>query len=214
MKQKYTTHLLLLFFLSMYSFIGSAQTKSLTIDASQVFTIFRFIDSDGVKDKEYTSNVSGAYSLGFLYKFDNIGLIIHPRLGMRKAGATLVYDNSNYMWDMQYADFRLGLGYQFDLGMFNPYIKIAPYAAYLLKANQVLNNENFDLKENGELKTMDFGLVALPGVHATLSDVISAYAEFNYLYGLGNIETSSSGQKGYNKAMAVTLGLAFTITGE
>ena len=194
------------------STLGMAQTQSLTIDASQMFTNFKFVNSDGTQDKDYISNVSGAYSLGYQYSFD-FGLMINPRIGMRKAGATMMYDNSNYIWDLQYADFKLGLGYKYELGRFSPYFKASPYVAYLMTANQVLNNENYDLLENEELKPLDFGVFFQPGVHASLSDYISAYAEFNYMMGLNNIETNANGQEGFNKAMAVTLGLSFTITG-
>lgn len=185
--------------------------SSLTIDASQVMSNFQFTDSTGQKnDTSYSVNYSGAYSLGYRYSTES-GLIVSTSIGMRKGGATLVIDNSNYVWDLQYANFKLGAGYVYGEGRFKPYLMVSGYFALLLKANQRLNNENFDIIESGHIQKIDYGLHITPGVQFKISDDLTVYTEIGYLQGLSNIETSTSGQNSKNTAYTLTLGMSFTI---
>lgn len=191
--------------LSQYSFAQS----SITIDASQVVSTFKFTDSAGVQDKSYSPIYSGAYSLGYRYESEE-GLLIRAGLGMRKAGATMDYDNINYTWNLQYADVKVGVGYIYNKVRLQPYLSASPYYAMLLKANQSLNNENFDIINSKSLQKNDYGVFITPGLQFKASDAISVYTEFNYMMGLRNLETSS-GQKSYNRAYSFSLGVAFTI---
>lgn len=185
--------------------------SSMTIDASQVMANFKFADSEGSRDKVYNPIFTSAYSLGYRFSTES-GLMFKAGLGMRKAGSTLVYDASNYTWDFQYADVKLGLGYMYNKPeRFKPYISVSGYFAYLLKANQTINNENFDILKSESINKMDFGVFITPGLNFKLNDYISAYTEFNYMMGLANLETSTDGQKSNNSGMSLSLGLSFNI---
>jgi len=127
----------------MLSHQANAQ-PNITIDASQNITTFRFVNSDGEVDKDYMVNYSGGYSLGYRYDLEN-GLFFPIKLGMRRAGATYIYDATNYLWDLLYTEARLGLGYKYSFGKFGMHISVTGYFAYLLKANQRINNEHFDI---------------------------------------------------------------------
>lgn len=204
--------------LLLFGFISITSAKaqsSLTLDATQLYTSFQFHDSQGNKDNSYSGNFGGAYSIGYRYTLEN-GLLLRANVGMRKAGATLVYDEANYMWDLQYADARLGVGYMLNSTRFKPYVTVSGYYAYLLKANQTLNQVNYDIKEANVLSNTDYGVVANPGVQVALSEYFSVYAEASYLMGLQNIESKEaeaigSGQKGYNRTYGLSLGLVFSI---
>lgn len=209
---KFNILLLLFGFISIKSALAQS---SFTLDASQLYTTFKFQDSQGNKDNSYSGNFTGAYSIGYRYVHES-GLLLRANVGMRKAGATLVYDDANYMWDLQYADGRLGVGYMLTSTRVKPYLTASGYYAYLLKANQTLNQVNYDIKEANALSKTDYGIVASPGVQLELSEYFSVYAEASYLMGLQNIENkaveaSGSGQKGYNQAYGLTLGLSFSI---
>lgn len=192
--------------------------SSLTIDASQAYTTFAFTDSEGNDLNEYSGNYSGSYSIG--YQYTN-GFMLRANIGMRKAGATTVIDETNYSWDFQYADVKLGIGYMFGESRFRPYILISPYYAVLLKAEQTINNEDFDIKDLGLIADNDYGVFASPGVQITLSEFISAYTQFNYMYGLQNLESddtgqesfnnNNTGQESYNRSYSLSLGLSFSI---
>lgn len=208
-KMKTIKKLMLVLCTSIFGFAANAQT-GITVEASQMFTNFKFTDSEGNQDKEYTSNLSGAYHVGYRYDLDN-GVVVQANVGMRTAGASLLYDNSNYNWDLQYVDVRLGVGYLYDMNGIKPYLMVSPYYGQLLKANQLLNNENFDLKASGELQTNDFGVFLSPGVQFDVSDYISVYSQFDYMMGLQNLETNTNGQQSQNVAMAISVGAVFAL---
>ena len=192
--------------------------SSITIEASQQITNFVFVDGTGLqdntylifgKDNLYKPVYSGAYSIGYAYLLD-FGMFFRINLGMRNAGATMVYDATNYLWDFQYLQAKLGTGYSLNLGLFNPYLSVSGYFGHLVKANQRLNNEDYDIIDSGSIITNDFGLYFSPGVRIDASDFISVYSELSYLLGLKNIESTES-QKATNVAYMITLGLSFTI---
>jgi hypothetical protein len=191
-------------------FDANAQTSAATLDASQVISNFKFTDSEGTKQKEYSPLYTSAYSLGYRYKMES-GLLLRASVGMRNAGATLVYDESNYSWNLQYADIKLGVGYAYSLNKLDVYLTASPYYAFLLKGTQRLNNEDFDIKTSGAINKMDYGVIISPGVSFNASDYITIYGEINYLMGLSNLEPKTTGQKAQNVAFAPTLGIAFTI---
>ncbi len=193
--------------------------SGITIDASQQMTNFVFVDGTGVqentylmfgKDNLYKPAYSGTYNVGYFHMLD-FGLFFRTSLGMRNAGATMVFDAANYQWDFKYIQAKLGTGYAYDLGLFNPYLGVSGYLGYLVKANQTVNNEDFDIIDSESIQKNDFGLYFSPGVRMDASDYISVYSEFSYLMGLQNIESADNSQKAVNVAYMVTLGLSFTI---
>ena len=205
----------LLFVLGFMSTTAVFAQSSLTLDASQLYSSFEFKDSQGEVDKGYLPIYSGAYSIGYRFASEG-GFLVRVNAGMRNAGATMIYDDATYMWNLQYADAKLGLGYMFNTGRFKPYLTVSGYYAYLLKGIQTQNTVNYDLIKAGELQRMDYGALASPGLQITLSDYIAVYTEFSYLMGLKNVETQkvegvNGVQEGYNRAYSATLGLAFTI---
>ncbi|MEX0983003.1 MAG: hypothetical protein WD577_12380 [Bacteroidales bacterium] len=192
--------------------------SSITIDASQQITNFVFVDGSGFQDNTYLifgeNNLykpvySGTYNVGYSYLLD-FGLFFKTSVGMRNAGATMVYDATNYLWEFQYLQTKLGTGYSLNLGLFNPYLSVSGYFGYLVKANQRVNNEDSDIIDSGSIITKDFGLYISPGVRIDASDYISVYSELSYLMGLQNIEATES-QQATNLAYMLTLGLSFTI---
>lgn len=189
----------------------NAQKQSLTMDASQTISTFRFLDSQSnLLSSEYEGLVTGAYGIGYRYIFP-FNLILKGGVGMRNGGANLVYDEMNYSWNLQYLDAKVGAGYMYPLGKFSPYVIVSGYYAHLLRGIQVLNNEEFNITESGLLNPSDIGIVVNPGVNFELSEYISTYLEFNYTLGFYNIETDIT-QKAQNISYGLTLGLSFTIT--
>ena len=216
MKMHISKFKIILFVLGFISTTTAMGQSSLTIDASQLYSTFKFQDSQGNVDDSYLPAYTGAYSIGYRYSSEG-GLLIRANVGMRNAGATMIYDDANYLWSLQYADAKLGAGYLLNLGRFNPYVTVSGYYAYLLKANQIQGSTNYDMIKGAKLQRTDYGVVASPGLQVTLSEYISVYTELSYLMGLQNMETqnvesTTSIQQGYNRAYSLTLGLAFTIT--
>jgi len=188
-----------------------AQEQSLTIDGSQMVSTFRFINSNNEKQNvDYQSILTSSYGVGYRCVFDN-NIILKGGFGKRNGGANYVYDNMNYSWDLEYVDVKLGGGYLFDIGRFSPYLLANGYYGFLLRGIQVLNNEEFNIKESGLLEESDYGVIGNLGVNFKMSDFVTVYAEAQYLFGLGNIEKEAD-QIANNRAYGITLGLSFNIT--
>jgi len=201
--------LLLACFIASSVFV-SAQS-GLTIEASQVYSSFKFNDAQGNDlNSEYSGVFTGAYGIGYRYVTD-FGLIIRPGIGMRNGGANLTYDGMDYSWKLNYADAKLGFGYRYGMNGINPYFVASGYYAYLLGGTQILNNEHFNIAESDRISKMDYGVIFTPGVEFELTNNLSTYLEFNYLWGLNNLETDE-GQKSSNLAYSLTLGLSFSFS--
>ena len=216
MKMYFTKLQMILFVFGFISSTAVMAQSSLTIDATQLQTNFHFTNSNGEVDPAYLPAYNGAYSIGYRY-ISLSSIMVRANVGMRNAGATMIYDDTNYMWDLQYVNGQLGVGYMFELGRFNPYINIGGYYGYLLKGIQVQNDVSYDLIKSQEMKRTDYGALAIPGLQVKLSEYISVYTEFSYLMGLQNIENqkvegATEMQEGFNRAYSATLGVAFSIT--
>lgn len=207
MRKKITFSLVAFFALASFNF-SSAQS-SITIDASQNMTNFNFTDSEGNRDEDYNPAFSGSYTLGYRYTTD-FGLFGGIKLGMRNAGASLVYNDTDHEWKFQYADVRLDIGYMYNFEKLGVFLTASPYLGYMLRASQTINNKNYDIIESEDLETIDYGVFIAPGVNYQINDYVSVYSQFNYMLGLQNVETRED-QVSKNTLMGLTLGLAFTI---
>lgn len=184
--------------------------STITFDAGQVFSTYKYTDSQG-EIKDFSKNISGCFSVGYQY-VTSAGLFIRANLGMRKGGASMEFNRMNVEWNIQYTDAALGVGYMVNKWRVKPYLSVAPYYAYALKGVQTMGQDKYDILKNKTMSSMDYGIFAVPGLRVDLSNTISFYAEYRYIYGLQNLETSSgSGQKTYNRGFSVNLGIAVSI---
>ena len=190
---------------------SKAQSR-LFMSASQQITSFRFVDSEGILDKNYAPVYNGAYSVGYSYEFD-FGLFLKGNTGMRKGGATMVYDAANYQWDLQFLNTQIGVGYQYPLGMFSPYISVSAYYGYLLKANQRINNEDYDIIDSKSMIRHDVGIIFSPGVNVNVTEAIRVFGEISFLRGLQNVEAESEGKTTLSYLLG-TKNLSSDITGQ
>lgn len=198
---------------------NSIEQPTLTCDAGQVFSTFKFIDSQGNKLKEFTHNRGFGFSLGYRYPLPN-GLFIRTNIGLRKAGASMIYEGLNINWNIQYADANIGLGYMYPKsyspfkeweGGIKPYFSVSPYLGYMLKGNQLIGVFNYDIKEIKSMKATDIGLFFSPGLKITVSKSIAFYTEYKYILGLKNLETTTD-KKSTNRGWAINLGVAVSLS--
>ena len=198
----------LLLFL-VYSVVIANAQSSFVVEASQQYSSFKYSDSYGTNlNSEYSGIYTGSYGIGYSFNFNN-GILIRSGVGIRKAGATLVYDAMNYSWNLQYADLKLGFGYILKKEKISPYLTVSGYYGKLLRGYQTINNEDFDIKESKSISDSDYGVIITPGVRFTFSEIFSSYLEFNYLMGLQNLEKDIS-QESMNKSLGLTLGVAIS----
>ncbi len=195
----------LVLFLNKYS----AAQSNITFDAGQVFSTFKFIDSQGIQEKNFTNNITGCFSLGYQYKANN-GLFIRSNLGMRKGGASLIFNEIDFKWNVQYADAAIGVGYMINKWRLKPYFSASPYFAYMLKGEQTFGPSIYDIKKNKSMASSDYGLYFSPGLKIALSNYVSFYAEYKYILGLQNLEKSAN-QTSFNRGFSINLGVSITI---
>lgn len=195
--------------------LGSSRSHSssqsyVNVEIKQVFSTFKYFDSQGTEDKTYSHKVVNAYGLGFQHTSQN-GFFVRATVGLHKAGATLGYHNIKYIWSLQYTNIYAGIGFQFTKWRLKPYIALMPYYAYLLDASQTVNSDNYDIKANKAIKSSDFGGFIDSGFNIILTKYLSVYAEYNYIFGLNNIEFAQEEQL-YNRGFSLNFGVALNIT--
>lgn len=207
----------ILFIISGFVFTKPVAAQAyINLEGAQVFSTFKFSTKISDKDQVFTDNQAykhitvGAFSLVYQYE-DSNGFFILAGAGMRKAGSSLVYNNVDYIWKMQYADVKAGIGYQFNKWRIKPYEAVSPYYASLLNANQYIGQKNYDIKASKSIRNYDFGLFLALGAKATISKQISIFTEYNYILGLKNIETTAE-QYLYNRGFSIKMGLSLNIT--
>jgi hypothetical protein len=201
--------LLLKFALVFFFFSGFQKVKAqsaVAFSGQQVFSTFKFVDSQGNTDTHFANQVTGAYSLGYQH-VGKKGFLVEAGVGLNKFGASKDYANLHYTWSLQYATLKAGIGYIYAKWKLQPYVLVSPYYGDLLKATQSTNYGDVDLVKNQDLKRSDYGVVATGGIRYKLSDYIGIYTAYNYIKGLQNIEVSDN-QKLYNKAFSISLGVS------
>ena len=183
--------------------------SGVTFDGSQVFSTFKFVNSEGALDKNFSSISGSAYNLGYLHTTKH-RILLGGGIGLRKAGASKVVNETDITWNLQYAEAKFQVGYLFDKWRVSPVVLLSPYFASLLNANESIGGKYYDIKSQNLINKTDLGITTSLGVNIKLSDYIYMYSFYNQIFGLKNIEVNPN-QKQYNRGFSLTLGLAFTI---
>ena len=184
--------------------------QSLSFEAGQVFSKFRFVDNKGGQTKDFEYQAGGCYNLHYNY-ITQEGIFVRLGVGMRKSGATTKYGKVPVSWNLNYLDATIGLGYAYTKIRFKPYFCAEHYFGFLLKAWQTLGSNNIDLKKYNNMSQQDFGLFVIPGVRMDLSDQLAVFSEYKQMIGLANLE-KSNGQKLNNRGFIISLGVAANIS--
>ncbi|MES2286880.1 MAG: outer membrane beta-barrel protein [Bacteroidota bacterium] len=209
-------HITFMILLGLFFTKPVAAQHYVNLEGAQVYSTFKFSSKISDKDQIFTDNpayartVVSAFGLVYEYEHSN-GLFVLGGVGMRKAGSSLVFNNIDYIWKMQYVDVKAGIGYQFNKWRIKPYAAVAPYYASLLNANQTVGQKSYDIKAGKFIKKYDLGFFLAIGFKATISKQISIFTEYNYILGLKNIETTAD-QYLYNRGFSIKVGLSLNIT--
>ena len=183
--------------------------SSISIEYAQNFTSFRYVDQTGTKSDNMQYNFSDGLNIGYRYLIEN-GVFFSGSFGLRQGGASYVYDDFNYRWDLNYAESRLGLGYMYNLGDVSVHISTQGYAGYLYKAEQRLHQLTRNILTEGSMKEWDFGLFFTPGIAYDINDKVQVKLNANYMLGLYNIETDVD-QSTKNSLIGSAIGFNFKL---
>lgn len=214
MKQILQKYYLIVALISCFRLVNAQ--SFMNIDVAQNFSTFKFSsnildDENLINDNQKYNQISSiAYGIGYT-NLQSSGLFFSGGLGFRKAGASLIYKKNSFLWELQYIDAKIGVGYLYSRWIVKPYVYVMPYYAYLLSAKQSSGLNYYDIKTDNALKSHDLGLLLNAGLKVPVSYYADIFAEYNYNLGLRNIETAPE-QFLYNRGFAIKLGLSINIT--
>ena len=204
MKKNITILLLLMSFLPL-----KAQNK-IGVSFSQTYSTFRFKDSDGeVEDLKYTIK----YGYGLTWQQEILeSLFVEGSLSYNCKGAGSTLGVQKLDWSLHYVNAGINAGYKMIIGRLSPQGGAGLYYGRLLKAEQLIGSDYFDLIETDYIRKSDFGANIFAGIGYDYSDNGSVFIRLNETIGLLQLEKSELlSQKMFNRTFSIQLGLFFTI---
>jgi hypothetical protein len=202
---------LIIFTIALLPAILVAQDK-VSLNFAQVFSGFKFIDSQGKKDELMTSEIKYSYALNYETDF-NSGFYIKPEIGYKNLGAKSIVNNTKLEWNLHYIDVNFGGGYMIKAFRLKPYLGAAFYYAYMYKGDQTVGSESFDLISSQALSTSDYGINLNLGLRYDFSEALGVFFEYQNNIGLCQLDQNLNGgnKELYNRASSIHFGLAFSI---
>ena len=182
MKKYLSLFLFCLVISSVYS-----QTSDLTnspniisLNFSQTYSKFKFTDSEGKIDPNMNFVIHAAYALDY-YKIFNFGLYFKPEIGYKNYGSNSSVNDVNLDWSLHYFDGSLGIGYILNgkENKLKPFIGASGYISTLIKAEQTIGPNAYDMIKQNAINKIDYGLYGHAGLNISLNKAISIFLEYN-----------------------------------
>lgn len=189
----------------------SAQ-DNISLHFAQVYSSFRYQDSQGNKDENLSKNIKYSYGVNYSKNFKS-NIFLKPELGYKNFGAMSNFNNTNIEWNLHYIDMNLACGYQINAFRLKPYGSVAGYISYLYKGDQIIGSESYDLVSTNTLSSVDYGVVVSAGCKYAFSDYASIFFEYRNTIGLCQLDNNTNGgtKEVYNRASSIHFGLSFNI---
>lgn len=198
----------LLFFLSI--FLPMKSQNKIGVSFGQMYSTFRFKDSEGnIEDLKYTIK----YGYGVTWQQEIIeSLFTEGSLSYNGKGATSTLGVQKLDWALHYVNAAVSAGYKMKIGRLSPHGGAGLYYGRLLKAEQFIGSDYFDLVETDYIKKSDFGANIFAGIGYDYSDNGSVFVRLNETIGLLQLEKDETAtQRMFNRTFSIQLGLFFTI---
>jgi hypothetical protein len=188
--------------------IVHAQSNMIGVTFLQNYSTFRFIDSEGSQDElDYT--IKFGYGLSYQHLFgEHFYLEVPVQYNNKGANSTL--DQYKLDWSFHYVNAGLNLGYRFTIGRLYPQFGLGAYYGRLLKADQYVGPDHYDLLVTNVINKNDYGVCGFVGLEYEYSDNGSVFLRINEAMGLLQLEEDSD-QEMFNRTFSIQLGLYFTI---
>ncbi len=177
---------------------------------SHNFSTFRFLDNEGEKeDLKFT--IKNGYGFIFQKQFGS-NVFAEGLLAYNNKGANSQIGNFKLDWSFHYVNIALNGGYRLNLGRLHPYGGLGIYYGRLLKADQFIGTEYYDLMTMDIISMNDSGVNVFGGVEFTHSRNGSVFIRLNQEMGLLQLERADDdNQKMFNRTFSIQLGLLFYI---
>ena len=177
---------------------------------SQNFSTFRFLNNDGEKeDLKYT--IKYGYGLIYQIQFDS-NIFAEGLLSYNNKGANSQIGNTKLDWSFHYVNLGINGGYKFNLGRIQPHVGTGFYYGHLLKADQFIGIDYYDLMSMDIISMNDLGLNIIGGMSYEYSRNGFVFIRLNQEIGLLQMEKDDEdNQKMFNRTFSIQLGLLFNI---
>jgi hypothetical protein len=152
---------------------------------------FIFKDSLGAKNKDLSNTMGDFYGLNLQIRLKKRHLLV-PEFAYYNAGSNYKKEGLELTWRLNYVGF--GLGYAFkiiDTKNYSMAPKIAIGYDYLLKQNQTIGSQTYDLTQTNAA-FINYNIRSSYGItnQFKITDNLSFIAEYRYSIGLNQIENS------------------------
>ena len=165
-----------------------AAQPSLHLKSGLSASSFFFKNSKGETDKSFRYLISNYSALGCDANFGRHAII--SALGFRQVGASTLISQTKVKWDIKYLDLNLGYGFNY---YSSPKVMLGIGAGVnlgiLLKAEQSIGSEAYNLLKDNALRQIDLGANGFANAKIKMAEGVYLSLEYRYNVSMLNIET-------------------------
>lgn len=193
-------------------FFLSAQTnrliKSFNVNGGKTLTTFIYKDASGNSNSKINYRLGNTYALS-LDLFGGKNNAIRTELLYHEAGANSMIGTIPVNWNLQYLG--INAGYLFSLIHKKVYSFRAGVIAgmdYLIKGEQKIGIDSYDIIKNNAIKTMDANAGAVLNNRFKISETAQLLLDYRFNIGLNQIEKYDKGEKTRNMGHYILTGIS------
>jgi hypothetical protein len=182
--------------------------KSFNINAGKTMTTLLYKDASGNSNSKINYQSGNAYGVS-LDLFGGKSNVIRAELLYHQAGAKTTFGSIPINWKLQYLG--INCGYLFKLidknvYSFRPGILIG--MDYLIKGEQTIGLDRYDMAKNSALKTMDANTGFILNNRFKMTETMQVFLDYRFNIGLNQIEKSDKGEKTRNMGHQILAGIS------
>lgn len=204
-------NLITIFAVSIATFSFSQKKLSVGIFGGPTYSTFSFVNSQGVDESSNYKFISQS-TFGIQLNIKNSKHNLRPSLGLRQAGAKSTLGTTPMTWSLNYLDLEAAYLYEViqkkSLGIS---IGAGLYGGYLIGGEQTIGTKTYSLNEEEAFNPIDFGARAMNNIRFSITQSMSVFGEYQFGYGLSQIENDETDQQTRNRNQAIKVGLTIEL---
>ena len=199
--------ILALFILSVSALSFSQKKLSVGIFGGPTYSTFSFVNSQGA-DESSNYEFIGHTAFGIQLNIENSKHILRPSLSLRQAGAKSTLGTVPMTWTLNYIDLEAAYLYELvqkkSLGVS---VGAGLYGGYLIGGEQTIGTKTYSLSEEEAFNPIDFGARVMTNIRLSITKTMSVFGEYQFGYGLSQIENETTEQQTKNRNQLIKVGL-------
>ncbi|HOF20533.1 MAG TPA: outer membrane beta-barrel protein [Bacteroidales bacterium] len=187
-----------------------AGQNKIGVSFNQIYSTFRFKNSEGeIEDLKYT--IKYGYDIIWQYKILEV-FFVEGSLSYNCKGASSTLGVQKLDWSLHYANAGVNAAYKMTIGRLSPHGGAGFYYGRLLKADQLIGSDYYNLMETNYIRKSDIGTNIFAGIAYDYSENGSVFIRLNEAVGLLQLEKNDlSSQRMFNRTFSIQVGLFFSI---